>query len=497
MARTLNEILLIERGLLDDATTGGTLGTEFTDAELELITQQIVEEVSEKSPNIVREVLLTYDESKELDISGIDMIGIIRAEYPVANNPRDYRNVIKIDNQTVELDITTAPTEDADNGTLAGTVTFTAGSTAVTGSSTVFSSVLAADYHIRKSTGSRWYRIESVTDATNLVLAEVCRGEDGGADSAASTVWRDEEVAYLFCKKNHKLADSGLLTGTLTFAKGTTAVTGAGTAFTTELVVGSRIKTSSGTDIYRVASITNATALVLTSTCSTADDGADGAGTTIFYDKDDTTLDSGEENAVILGATALAAQTFVNNIRTHIKKATDLLLSVDAVILDMADRLSKAISYLSTGSGKIEDERTSANTAIDSVTAGINRALDDLLLGESYINKVNYGGNPQSDYGNMASKELQSATELLQQAGSYMALHSTSGRYSEYGGREISLANGMLNQASGVLRQVSSRLSLAGAANSYQSFANTKYAFYRKALLRIENIEPWRDYPKD
>ena len=496
MARTLDEVLLIERGLLDDATTGGTLGTDFTDAELELITQQIVEEVSQKSPNIVREVMLTFEDSRELDVSGLDIIGILYAEYPVGSSPRDRRNVIPIDNDTVEIDTTLAP-ENSDSGTLTGTITFTAGSTAVTGSGSLFTTELAADYHIRKSTGSRYYRIASVTDATNLVLAEVCRGEDDGADTISVTVYYDEEVAYLFCKKNHKLAASGVLAGTVTFTSGSTAVTGAGTAFTTELLVGSRIKTSTGTNIYRVASITNATALVLTSTCKAADTGADTVGSTIFYDKDDTTLDSDEEKAVIDGSVALAAQTFVNNIRTNIKEATTLLLSVDTVIVDMADRLSKAISHLTTGEGKIEDVRTAADTAIDGVTAGINRALDDLQLGETFINKVNYGGNPESDYGAYASKELQAATELLQQAGSYMALHSTSGRYSEYAGREISLANGLLNQASGVLRQVSSRLSLAGATNSYQSFANNKFAMYRKALLRIEKIEPWRDYPKD
>uniref|UniRef100_A0A6M3K3Z0 Uncharacterized protein n=1 Tax=viral metagenome TaxID=1070528 RepID=A0A6M3K3Z0_9ZZZZ len=496
MARTLDEVLLIERGMLDDATTGGTLGAEFTDAELELITQQILEEVSEHSANIVREVCLTHEDSREIDISGIENFGILYAEYPIGKSPRERRNVIPIDNDTIEIDTTLSPA-DADSGVLTGTVTFTAGSTAVTGSGTTFTTELAADYHIRKSTGSRWYRIASVTSATALVLAEVCRGEDGGADTASVTAYYDEEVAYLFCKKNHKLADGGTLTGTVTFTSGSTAISGAGTAFTTELVVGSRIKKSSGTNIYRVASITSNTALVLTSTCKAADNGADTVSLTIFYDKDDTTLDSDEEKAVIVGSVATAALTYINNIRTHIKEATTLLNTVDAVIVDMADRLSKAISYMTTGSAQIADERTTAETAIDGVSAGINRALDDLALGETYINKVSYGGNPESDYGVYASKELQAATELLQQAGSYMALHSTSGRYSEYAGREISLANGLLNQASGILRQVTSRLSLAGATNSYQAWANNQYAIYQRALRKIEKTPVWKEYPKD
>jgi hypothetical protein len=56
---------------------------------------------------------------------------------------------------------------------------------------------------------------------------------------------------------------SGTLTGTVTFTKGSQAVTGAGTLFTTELQAGYLIGFSSGTKFYVISSIESATALTL------------------------------------------------------------------------------------------------------------------------------------------------------------------------------------------------------------------------------------------
>jgi hypothetical protein len=189
--------------LLDEFANGTT--EKWQDDELQMLIDDCLVEVSNSSPNVVREVLVTIA-SKELDISDItNMLWPIHAEYPVGSDPREYHNVTKIDNETVELDIETAPTAGS-SGVLAGTVTFTHGSTAVTGSGTAFTS-LSAGYHIKKSTGSRWYRIASVTSATALVLAEVCR-EVTGADTVNVTQYCTDKVAYLYCAKVHTLTDS-------------------------------------------------------------------------------------------------------------------------------------------------------------------------------------------------------------------------------------------------------------------------------------------------
>jgi hypothetical protein len=74
------------------------------------------------------------------------------------------------------------------------------------------------------------------------------------------------------------------LTGNLTAATNTTAVSGSGTAFTTELVVGSNIYNSSGVYVGTVASITNNTNLVLVANAEVAISATtakkDGRGTT-------------------------------------------------------------------------------------------------------------------------------------------------------------------------------------------------------------------------
>ena len=64
------------------------------------------------------------------------------------------------------------------------------------------------------------------------------------------------------------------LTGTIDASLGSTAVTGTGTAFTTEAVVGDVLKTSTGLDIGVIASITTNTALVLTANSLVALDDA-------------------------------------------------------------------------------------------------------------------------------------------------------------------------------------------------------------------------------
>uniref|UniRef100_A0A6M3Y1X2 Putative pectate lyase n=1 Tax=viral metagenome TaxID=1070528 RepID=A0A6M3Y1X2_9ZZZZ len=56
---------------------------------------------------------------------------------------------------------------------------------------------------------------------------------------------------------------TGTLTGTVTFTNAGTAVTGVGTAFLTELAAGNYIKVSTGTEWYRVASITDNLTLTL------------------------------------------------------------------------------------------------------------------------------------------------------------------------------------------------------------------------------------------
>ena len=277
---------------------------------------------------------------------------------------------------------------------------------------------MEAGDHIRKSDGTRWYRIYSIESATALTLAEPVRAVDTGADTVSVTAYINEGV-YLYCAKLHVLTE------------------------------------------------------------------------------DESTLRADEEKVLIDGSVASVAISYIGNLRTQVREATERVTAISTAIDSTADRITQAISDLNTGRGKIEDMRTTADAAIDGVTARVNQSLMDLELGRTFINKVNYGGDPQADHSNYASRELQTATELLQQARAYMSEHTTASGYGEYAARELAVVNGAVTKAGGYMRELSSRLSIAGVINSYQTWANNKYALYRRALAKIEVTPEWKEYPKD
>lgn len=177
---------------------------EWESDELDILIGDCLEEISESLPYISREVLTTIANSRVLDISGIEnLIEIKKAEYPTGNNPRDSRNVIELDSETVEIDTTLLP-KAGGSGLLTGTVTFNKGGIAITGIGTLFTDELKGGYHIRKSGSNRWYRVYSIESNIALTLAEPCL--DDGADGDHSTEYCYETV-YLYCKKSHQLTE--------------------------------------------------------------------------------------------------------------------------------------------------------------------------------------------------------------------------------------------------------------------------------------------------
>lgn len=181
-------------------------GNVFFDATL--ISSQMqdgVSEISQFVPNKVKHIINVFDGSRELDLSTISGLNKIRKiEYPVGNWPKDWRNVPEDWGDTVELDIDTAPSASS-LGSLTGTVTFSDGSTAITGSGTAFTTELEEGWYIKKSSSSTWHRISTITDDTNLVLVTQVATADDGADTADATdYWY--EYAYLYCSKVHTLS---------------------------------------------------------------------------------------------------------------------------------------------------------------------------------------------------------------------------------------------------------------------------------------------------
>ena len=186
MAKNLSAIRAIIRQMLRDEFAAGT-DLDWEDDELDIHINECLAEISEHRPYKVKEVLTTIAKSKVLDISSIeDLIRIKKLEYPTGSDPRDFRNLIELDAETIEIDTTRTP----DAG----------------GSGTLFSTELKAGYHIKKSTGTRWYRIYSIESETALTLAEPCL-DTSGADVVDSSQYCYETV-YLYCEKPHTITET-------------------------------------------------------------------------------------------------------------------------------------------------------------------------------------------------------------------------------------------------------------------------------------------------
>jgi hypothetical protein len=204
MSKTIDAVVTdVRLGLRDSVAIG--VDNDFSDDELKSIVDDVLVEVSDASPYQVVETALTLANSKILDISEItDLLEIDRVEYPVGSSPREYHSFDLIDNETIELDMGSGFSNTGTSSTLTGTVTFTSGSATVTGSSTLFSSELAAGNFIKPSGGTRWYRIYSIASNTSLTLEETVKAADTGADTVSLTQYRDY-VARIYCNKLHLL----------------------------------------------------------------------------------------------------------------------------------------------------------------------------------------------------------------------------------------------------------------------------------------------------
>ncbi len=179
----LTDFIAAMRYLIRDSTAT----YDFSDTEVQNIITHVIKEVSMRSPYRVNETALLTANSKKLDISGIsNLLNIDKVEYKPGQNPEQYRNYRYNDNETIIMDVSSAPSETGTSGTLTGTLTFTAGSATVTGAGTAFLTELAQDYFICRSDGTRWYRVQSVESDTSLTLDETVKTADDGIDGPIS-----------------------------------------------------------------------------------------------------------------------------------------------------------------------------------------------------------------------------------------------------------------------------------------------------------------------
>ena len=415
--KPLSAVRNIIRQLLRDEFSS-TAEQDFADDEMDIHIGECLVEISERIPCDAQEPVPVTANSKLLDISGIeDLIGVDRVEYTVGQDPRNYRNFETIDHETIEMIVSSSPSESGESGTLTGTVTFTAGSATVTGSGTDFDGELAKDYYIKPSGGSRWYRVYSVESDTSLTLDEPVKSGDAGADTVSLTQYR-YGVAIIHCKKVHQLTDEA------------------------------------------------------------------------------STLSPQLEKLLADGASAYIASSWIHKVRDQVDEAITKIADVNTAINNMSARIDQAIVDISSERALVGENREAAKDAINEIDMRITLALADLNTGRGYINKINVGGSPQSDHGNMASRELHIASESLQKANGLLNLDAAASQNGTLAARELSVTGAHLNQASGYTRELSSRLSIAGVINSYQNWANNKLSMYRNDLRRMAPVRVKKQYSR-
>jgi len=134
-----------------------------------------------------------------------------------------------------------------------GTITTNNTSTTVTGVGTSFTTDLQVGNRIYSASGVLIGTVSSITDNLNLVLA-------------ANAISTNVAVGFVSSWEN-------TCTGTITTSNTSTSVTGVGTSFTTELQVGSEIRTTTGVLIGIVSSITDNSNLMLVANATSTNAG--------------------------------------------------------------------------------------------------------------------------------------------------------------------------------------------------------------------------------
>ena len=453
MARNLDGIRAMVRQFLNDEFVSGS-EQDFQDDELNLYIGDCLVEVSERKPRVVKETLTTAASSRELDISSIeDLLSIDKLEYKTGKNPRDYRNFIAIDNDTIEIDTTLTPTADEDVYVYCHKVH------QLTESSSTLSPQLER------------VLIAGVVAYAALGWANQVRTQISAAISKVSDV--DTAIGNMSARVTQAIND---LTSGRDFIgkKNTEAITAIDSMSTqvtqalADLVSGRSLigdkKTEAETALGKVsAQITQAIA-DLTSGRAQIDDERETA---------DTAIDSVNDRVAQALADLVSGRDLINKVNIGGKPQTDYASYATRELESASGYLRQATAYLSeaTSSGRYADY-----SSRDLQTA---RAYVDEARGYMSLDQVTV------EYSNYAARELSLAASYLNQARGYLDVDRPASEYSTYAARELSNATAYLNQAGGYIRELTGRLSIGKAISSHQTWANSKLALYKQDLRRL------------
>ena len=414
---------------------------------------------SQYIPNEAK-VPVTLTASKDIDISGIrGLIKVIKAEYEIDQEPKEFHNVSKFAD-TVTMNIGTTPTE-GDTAYLYCYLVHTPDTLTVQLLNKV--PMLAAAYCGMNWAGDGRTQIEEAIGSVALLNASVgtmtARLEQSKADTASM---RDKTA--------------GLLSNT--------------------------------NDILEKVESTLNTALGSLSTATTAIGNID---ISAELDGTDTALDEAIED-VVIARDALAANT---------DKVTAAITDVDDGIeaaktaLTSADELNNTITEAGNAESMLHSSATGrlniAQTALSELagltssgallTSSTNVATGQLNIASITLSKAraiisNYA-NQASQYSAIGGREVIAANSYIAEARVAISeAVNAINAYSNAATKEIQIANGYLNQANGYAREISSKLNVANIISAYQKWGQTMYQVVIRELREMQKPEVHYTYPE-
>lgn len=514
MAKTFAQIRDMAEQVLEDS--GNAI---FSTTVLDEYIKDGLAEISEYVPLMETETVHARDDSYELDISGIsDLLWIDKGEWeldweddstssryrkPYSKSSPRYRNVKKVSESRAYLGVDSRPAAHKDEE-LTGTVTFSDGSKAITGSGTAFLSELEVGDYIRKSTGTEWYRVAFIATDTGLTLAREVESDEDGADTADATHYWHSPV-WLYCAKVHRLNEMTDLAGQVDLSAGyadrlktihidtlqTSGTIKKGTTFTFATIDGVYTITEDATIASNECDIKFYPGLG----AAVADDDA------LTFET--STLTPALERLLADLVAARAAINWVGKGRTQLVEAvSDIDRSIGA-LGDMSARIGKSVDDIAsarTEAGRIATTVTLANAETDKMATEVALAVADLASGRTEADKIPAAiTNAGTALGNVAAQitlqvadiasgrteaaktvalissantaiglmnaQVDAALNALQSGVGYINTIPQGGRpdreYLQYAGRYIEIARGYFAEATAYLTQARSDESVA------------------------------------
>lgn len=451
MARTLSAIRTNIRQLLRDEFVSGS-DFEFNNDEIDIHIANCLIDISQRRPYEVKETLTTTA-SKELDISSIDdLLEVDKVEFPVDNEPPDYR-CCSVFGKTLRMDVSSTPAADESVYLFCHKV-----------------------HQLNESSSSlipqlELLLIEGVVAYVALAWLNTIRERLEAAITRIADV--NTSVDNMSARLTQAIAD--LVTGRSTI----------GYKF-------SQANTSIGNMSGRITQSINDLS----------------SGRALIGSKK-------TEAIAALDAVSAEITQAGSDLTTGRGQISDLRTTADTAIDDMTARVTQALADLTSGRALINNVNLGGSPEDDYANyAGkeLNAGLSLLSQARAYLNE----GSTSSMYQMYAARDLQKANAHIALARGYLAVDVVTDEYSAYAARELGNANvyasqarmylsedirageyannasrqiatamGYLNQSGGYIRELTSNINIARATSSYQVWANNKLTEYKRNLKRL------------